>query len=114
MGISSIDRASENLVKRASRGEWDTDIVVSGLISGDPNTPPARILDATLAGWVVYLMSGDLLDEYSNVLRRPSLVRFHRRTDEQLDRLRADLVANAIWRDPADGGDAPGPRDSHL
>ena len=92
----------------------DTSVVVSGLISGDPNAPPVRILDAMLAGRVVYLMSGDLLDEYSNVLRRPSLVRLHRRTDEQLDRLLADLVANAIWRDPADGGDAPDPRDSHL
>lgn len=92
----------------------DTNVVVSGLISGDPDTPPARILDAMLDGRVIYLMSGDLLDEYSNVLRRPRLVRLHRRTDEQLDRLLADLVANAIWRDPADGDDAPDPRDSHL
>ena len=45
---------------------------LSGLISGDPNTPPARIQDAMLDGRVIYLMSGDLLDEYSNVLRRAS------------------------------------------
>ena len=92
----------------------DTNVVVSGLISGASNTPPARILDAMLDGRVIYLMSGDLLDEYSNVLRRPRLVRLHRRTDEQLDRLLADLVANAIWRDPAEGGDAPDPHDGHL
>lgn len=92
----------------------DTNVVVSGLISGAPSTPPARILDAMLDGRVIYLMSGDLLDEYSNVLRRPRLVRLHRRTDEQLDRLLSDLVANAIWRDPAAGGDAPDPRDGHL
>ena len=78
----------------------DTNVVVSGLISADPNTPPARILDAMLDGGIIYLMSGDLLDEYSNVLRRPSLVRLHGRTDDQIDRLLIDLVANALWRDP--------------
>ena len=92
----------------------DTNVIVSGLITADPDTPPARILDAMLAGRVIYLLSGDLLDEYSNVLRRPSLVRLHRRTDEQLDRLLADLVANAMWRDPAHGGEAPDPHDAHL
>ena len=92
----------------------DTNVVVSGLISGASSTPPARILDAMLDGQVIYLMSGDLLDEYSNVLRRPRLVQLHRRTDEQLDRLLADLVGNAIWRDPAESGNAPDPHDSHL
>ena len=92
----------------------DTNVIVSGLIAADPNTPPARILDTMLDGRIIYLMSGDLLDEYSNVLRRPSLVRLHGRTDEQLDRLLADLVANAIWHDPADSGDAPDPHDDHL
>ena len=92
----------------------DTNVIVSGLIAADPNTPPARILDTMLDGKLIYLMSGDLLDEYSAVLRRPSLVRLHSRTDEQLDRLLADLVANAIWHDPAVSGDAPDPQDRHL
>ena len=92
----------------------DTNVVVSGLISADPDTPPARILDTMLDGGIIYLMSADLLDEYSNVLRRPSLVRLHGRTDEQIDRLLADLVANAIWHDPDDRGIAPDPDHSHL
>ena len=92
----------------------DTNVVVSGLISADPNTPPARILDTMLDGGIIYLMSGDLLDEYSNVLRRSSLVRLHGRTDEQIDRLLVDLVANAIWHDPAGRGHAPDPHDGHL
>ena len=92
----------------------DTNVIVSGVIAADPNTPPARILDAMLDGRVIYLLSGDLLDEYSNVLRRASPVRLHGRTDEQLDRLLVDLVANAMWRDPADIRDAPDPNDSHL
>lgn len=92
----------------------DTSVVVSGLITEDPNTPPARILDTMLDGGIIYLMSADLLDEYSNVLRWPSLARLHGRTDEQIDRLLADLVANAVWHDPADRGIAPDPDDSHL
>ena len=92
----------------------DTNVIVSGLIAGDPDTPPARILDAMLDGKLIYLMSGDLLDEYSAVLRRPHLVRLHGRTDEQLDRLLADLVANAMWHEPAVGGEAPDPQDGHL
>lgn len=91
----------------------DTNIIVSGLI-GPRSGPPARILSAMLTGNIVYLMSRDLLDEYSSVLRRPGLVRLHGRTDDEIDRLLAELVANAMWREPAAGGDAPDPRDSHL
>lgn len=93
----------------------DTNVIVSGLIAADANTPPARILDMMLDGKLIYLMSGDLLDEYSTVLRRPSLVRLHGRTDAQLDRLLADLVANAIWHEPAvSAADAPDAQDGHL
>ena len=92
----------------------DTNVVVSGLIGADSNSPPARILDAMLDGGILYLMSSDLLDEYSSVLRRPGLVRLHGRTDDEIDRLLAGLVANAMWREPAVKGDAPDPGDDHL
>ena len=92
----------------------DTNVVVSGLIGADSNSPPARILDTMLDGSVLYLMSSDLLDEYSSVLRRPGLVRLHGRTDDEIDRLLAGLVANAMWREPAVKGDAPDPGDDHL
>ncbi len=92
----------------------DTNIVVSGLIGADRNSPPARILNAMLDGILLYLMSGDLLDEYSSVLRRPALVRLHRCTDDEIDRVLACLVANAIWREPAADGDAPDSGDDHL
>ena len=91
----------------------DTNVVVSGLI-GTGSGPPARILRAMLGGDLPYLMSSDLLGEYSSVLRRPNLVRAHGRTNEELDRLLADLVANAMWRDPVIGGSAPDPDDNHL
>ena len=57
----------------------DTNVVVSGLLGADSNNPPARILDAMLDGTLLYLMSGDLLDGYSSVLRRPGLVRLQGR-----------------------------------
>lgn len=92
----------------------DTNVIVSGLIGADSNSPPARILDAMLDGDLLYLMSDDLLNEYSSVLRRPRLVRLHGRTDDEIDRLLTDLVANAIWREPIASGDAPDTGDDHL
>ncbi len=92
----------------------DTNVIISGLIGGDPNSPPARILDAMLDGGFIYLMSDELLSEYSSVLRRPGLVRLHGLTGEELDRLLADLVANAMWRVPVSTGDAPDAGDQHL
>ena len=91
----------------------DTNVVVSGLI-GSSAAPPARILRAMLGGDILYLMSSDLLDEYSSVLRRPELARLHGRTNEEINRLLADLVANAMWRDPVAGGESPDAGDSHL
>ena len=92
----------------------DTNIVVSGLIDADRGSPPARILNAMLDGDLLYLMAGDLLDGYSSVLRCPALVRVHRCTDDDIDRLLACLVANSIWREPAVDGDAPDSGDNHL
>ena len=91
----------------------DTNIVVSGVI-GSSNGPPARILKAMLGGGIPYLMSSDLLAEYSSVLQRPNITRLHGRTNDEINRLLADLVANAMWRDPVDGDDAPDAGDNHL
>ena len=79
----------------------DTNVIVSGLIGADSNSPPALILDAMLDGKLLYLMSDDLLNEYSSVLRRPRLVRLHGLTDDEIDRLLTDLVVNAMWREPS-------------
>ena len=93
---------------------FDTNIAVSGLISAERSSSQALILDATLAGSPLYLMSGDLLDEYSSVLRRPALARLHRCMDDDIDRVFACLVANSMWREPAVDGDAPDSGDEHL
>ena len=92
----------------------DTNVVVSGLIGADAGSPPARILDAMLDGRLIYLMSEPLLQEYSTVIRRESLVRLHGLKSEEIDVLLSDLVANAMWRAPVPTDDAPDAGDQHL
>ena len=97
----------------------DTNVVVSALIGSDAKAPPAQILDAMLDGRLLYLMSRDLLIEYASVLRRPRVIRLHGRSEEEIDRLLAELTANAIWRkapagDTAAGDVAPDAGDNHL
>ena len=92
----------------------DTNIVVAGLISADPGSPPVRILDATLNGALMYLMSAKLLDEYAAVLRRPRVSKQHGLTDDEIDTVLTELVANAIWREPVSTTNAPDPGDNHL
>ncbi len=92
----------------------DTNVVVSGLISSDKDSPTVFILDAMLGGDLVYLLSQELLNEYSTVLRRAKLMRLHGLSGDDIDRLLTHLVANAMWRDPAVPGDAPDSADGHL
>lgn len=92
----------------------DTNIVVAGLITVDTGSPPARILDAMLYGGLVYLLSAELLNEYASVLQRPKPMRLHCLSDEEIDWLLTELVANAIWREPDARSDAPDPGDDHI
>lgn len=92
----------------------DTNVVVSGLISSGKESPTVFVLDAMLGGGLVYLLSQELLNEYSTVLRRPKLLRLHGLGGEDIDRLLTHLVANAMWREPAVMGDAPDSADGHL
>lgn len=92
----------------------DTNVIVSGLIGTDPNSPPVRILDAMLNGDLLYLMSSALLAEYSAVLRRPRIARLHSLADDELDRFLTELTANAVWRQPSSHPPAPESGDNHL
>lgn len=92
----------------------DTNIVVSGLITADADSPIAKILDGMLKGEIPYLMSEELLIEYAKVLRRPKLAGLHRLTEEEIDTLLAEIVANSMWREPASAEEAPDLNDSHL
>ena len=92
----------------------DTNVVVAGLITGDDQSPVARIVDSMLAGSIVYLLSPALLDEYRTVLRRPAIAKLHGLTEKELDFVLTDLVANAVWQDPSGPQTAPDPGDDHL
>lgn len=92
----------------------DTNVVVSGVIGSDSDSPPVRIVDAMLDGDFLYSISPGLLQEYADVLRRPAIAGLHGRTDEELDRLLADLVANSVWRDPVATETVPDSGDDHL
>ncbi|MXY89786.1 MAG: putative toxin-antitoxin system toxin component, PIN family [Gammaproteobacteria bacterium] len=92
----------------------DTNIVVSGLITADAGSPIAKILDGMLKGEIPYLMSEELLIEYAKVLQRPKLANLHRLTEQEIDTLLAEIVANAMWREPVPAEEAPDSGDSHL
>jgi len=94
----------------------DTNVLVAGLISAQPESPTARIVDAMLDGRLIYLLSPQLLQEYRRVLLRPKLLRLHGLDEEQIDQLLTELAANAIWREtPNETTEhAPDPGDEHL
>lgn len=92
----------------------DTNIVVAGLITADVNSPTARILDSMLKGEIPYLMSEELLFEYASVLRRPKLANLHQLTETEIDTLLAEIVVNAVWREPVTSEEAPDVGDNHL
>lgn len=94
----------------------DTNVLVAGLLTRNPESPTALLLDAMLEGSLFFLLSPALLQEYREVLARPRLMSMHGLTHEEIDHLLTDLTANALWRDPpADGAQtAPEPGDTHL
>lgn len=94
----------------------DTNVIAAGLITGRPDSPTARVLDAMLSGSLIYLLSPDLLNNYRHVLLRPELVRLHGLQELGVDQIIIELTANAIWRDPpaAMNHQSPDPCDGHL
>jgi putative PIN family toxin of toxin-antitoxin system len=94
----------------------DTNVLVAGLITAASDAPTARILDAMLEGRLAYLLSGDLLQEYRDVLLRPRLFRYHGLGESDVDQILAEIVANAVWLEPCPdmGSLSPDPRDGHL
>lgn len=94
----------------------DTNVLIAGLITSDPASPTAYILDAMLNGSLPYLLSPALLEEYRTVLLRPKPHRAHDLGEAQIDTLLTEIAANAIWREPPNDAvhTAPDPGDDHL
>lgn len=100
----------------------DTNVVVSGVLAGDQESPNRRIFDAMTAGTLRFVLSGSLLAEYREVLLRPAIVRRHGLTEVEVDAVLEELVLNAHLREPAAGAvdppgaeiDPPVPGDEHV
>ncbi len=78
----------------------DTNVVVSGLLSGPADSPTGRIVDAMLAATIPFVLSEALLAEYREVLLRPAIMERHGLTEAQVDTVLEELVLNAGFREP--------------
>src|SRR5699024_10135517 len=93
----------------------DTNVLISGLLTSNPQAPTARIVDAMINGQCRCLLSPDLLDEYRAVLQRPAIVEQHGLATDDIDELLTRIVQNAVWNEPsAPSPQAPDPGDNHL
>ncbi len=94
----------------------DTNVLVAGLISSNPASPPVRILDAMLNGEIIYVLSPDLLAEYRAVLLRQRISKIHRLAVDEVEVLLTEIAGNAVWREPDLESNlrAPDPGDDHL
>lgn len=73
----------------------DTNVWVSAAI--EPAGPSGAVASAFALGRFHLLLSEPLLAELSDVLRRPRLIRCHRRPSAEIDQLLADLCARCEW-----------------
>lgn len=79
----------------------DTNVVVAGLVTADPASPVARVLDGMLAAAFPFAVSEQLLGEYRTVLLRPGLRTLHALSVDEIELLLTDLAQHAIVLEPA-------------
>lgn len=93
----------------------DTSVVVAGLLTLDPQSPPARILDAMLGGQVRFLLCVEWLAEYRTVLLRERIRARHGLAAAEVDVLLQALATDAVVVDIAGRSEtAPDPGDDFL
>lgn len=92
----------------------DTNVVVAGLLTGNADSPTARILDGMRTGAFPFLLSTALLAEYREVLLRKKIRALHGLQDRDIDTLLASIAVNAIVREPEARTGAPDVKDDHL
>ena len=92
----------------------DTNVLVSGLLTGDDSAPTARIVESMLQGEIHLLLSMDLLAEYRTVLLRPAIRRRHGLSEGDVDELLAEIAEIAAFRETEPVSDAERRKDRHL
>jgi len=74
----------------------DTNVVVSGLITSNPDSPVAAVLDGMLSASFVFSVSEMLLAEYRAVLLRPQLKNMPGLSPVDIDAILLELAQHAI------------------
>lgn len=92
----------------------DMNVVVAGLLTGNTDSPTARILDGMCKGAFPFLLSTALLAEYREVLLRKKIRELHGLSERNVDALLTVLAANAIIREPEPRIGAPDTKDDHV
>ncbi|HVE50934.1 MAG TPA: putative toxin-antitoxin system toxin component, PIN family [Casimicrobiaceae bacterium] len=92
----------------------DTNVVVAGLLTSDPNSPTAKVLDGMCRGAFPFLLSAALLAEYREVLLRTKIRSLHGLNEREIDSLLTVLAANGIVREPETRPGAPDINDEHV
>ena len=92
----------------------DTNVIVAGLLTNDPNSPTSRILDEMCRGKFPFLLSTSLLAEYREVLLRKKIRAMHGLSEREIDSLLTVLASNAIVREPKFHPGAPDANDEHV
>jgi len=92
----------------------DTNVVVAGMLTGNTDSPTARILDGMCKGAFPFLLSTVLLAEYREVLLRKKIRKLHGLSERNVEALLVALATNAIVREPEPRTGAPDTNDDHL
>jgi putative PIN family toxin of toxin-antitoxin system len=93
----------------------DTNVLISGLITHQPQSPPCLILDWMLEGRLRFVLSIELLSEYRRVLLRPGIRKFHKLRETEVDIILNDIAFHGILREaPLPVEHAPDRGDDHL
>jgi predicted nucleic acid-binding protein len=82
----------------------DTNVVVAGMISARPGSPPCVIVDRMIEGALPFILSRDLLAEYRRVLLRPRIRKRHGLGPRKVDAVLTEIVTAAMMREPPDTG----------
>lgn len=85
----------------------DTNVLVSGLLTGTSGSPTRLVVDTMLTGTIPFVLSESLLAEYREVLLRPAVKARHGSVEADVDAVLEEVVLNASIREP-------GPADPSL
>lgn len=79
----------------------DTNVIVSALISKNPQSPPVQVLRETLCGNIIPLYHSDIINEYFEVLSRP---KFHLNADT-IKTVINSIISNGMEVTPSPTGE---------